>query len=171
MLIGYEYAVNHPTMIEASGNLVLPGNKFGKCLGGCHPLLKERTKKSIHLVNHLPSGTTIQDFLDLESLVVNSIPLCGNCRCGKCPIGSNNYSIKKERELKLIESGLKLENGKWIVTYPWKRDPNQLPNNEKMAMAILKSTEKRLMTKERHAELYKEQLLDMLSRDAARKVT
>ena len=64
---------------------------------------------------------------------------------------------------------MKLENGKWIVTYPWKRDPNQLPNNEKMT--ILKSTEKRLMTKGRHAELYKEQMLDMLSRDAARKVT
>ena len=94
VLIGYKYAVNHPTMIEASGNLVLLGNKFGKCLGGCHPLLKERTKKSIHLVNHLSSGTTIRDFLDLESLGVNSIPLCGNCRCGKCPIGSNNYSIK-----------------------------------------------------------------------------
>ena len=45
-------------------------------------------------------------FLTIESLGVQCNPKCGNCRCGTCPIGGKSYSIKEERELKLIEEKL-----------------------------------------------------------------
>ena len=72
--------------------------------------------------------------------------------------------------MKQIENGLRLEEGTWLVTYPWKRDPRQLPDNKGMALAVLKSTEKRLLKNREDAKVYKEQMQDMLNRGASRKV-
>ena len=155
-MIGYEYAAIHPVVQEASGNLVLLVNKFGKCLGGSHPRLYEETYKASFSVDHVSIDATIEDFCSIEALGIKSSPACGNCRCGKCPIGSHNYLLKDERELKQIENGLRLEEGTWIVPYPWKRDPRQLPDNKVMALAVLKSTEKRLLKNREYAKVYKE---------------
>jgi hypothetical protein len=47
--------------------------------------------------------------------------VCGSCRCGKCPIGSNDHTLREERELKLIEQKLVFneEDKLWIAEYPW----------------------------------------------------
>ncbi|XP_071948686.1 uncharacterized protein [Antedon mediterranea] len=42
---------------------------------------------------------------------VNCQPKCGSCRCGKCPSGAQKYTLKEERELKLIEDNLLYEAG------------------------------------------------------------
>ena len=41
-------------------------------------------------------------------------------RCGNCPLGGKDYSLKEERELKMIEDGLKFksEEGHWEAQYP-----------------------------------------------------
>ena len=54
---------------------------------------------------------------------------------------------------RLIEDGLSLVDGVWTVTYPWKRDPKDLPDNKPMALAVLRSIEKRLL-KIVHVENY-----------------
>ena len=98
VLIGYDYAAFHPVMKGSAGHLLLLSNKFGKCFGGYHPLLKERTSKSNFLVNHASIGITLEEFESLESLGIKCFPRCGNCQCGRCPIGSNKYSIKYSRK-------------------------------------------------------------------------
>ena len=45
VLIGYSYARFHP-----SHNLLLLSNQFGKCLGGSHPSLVDRSRKVINNV-------------------------------------------------------------------------------------------------------------------------
>ena len=80
-------------------------------------------------VHHI-RGASLEDLFDTESLGVNCTPKCGGCKCGRCPIGSKSYSLKEERELKLIEDGLKFENDQWIDTYPWIKDPNELKDNK-----------------------------------------
>ena len=62
VLIGYAYAVFHTAMKESVGHLLLLSNTFGKCSGGYHPLLKERTFKSNFLVNHASIGITLEEF-------------------------------------------------------------------------------------------------------------
>ena len=37
--------------------------------------------------------------------------------------------LEEQRELKFIEQSCKLGNKQWTVSYPWKRDPAQLPDN------------------------------------------
>ena len=127
VLIGYGYTNHHPTLEQCNNNLVLLSNRYGKCIGGCHSALNEGTVSSIQSVNYASMGTAIQDFCDVEAMGIKVNPMCGNCRCGKCPIGTNNYSLKEERELKLIEGGLTLFNSEWTARYPWIRDPNELP--------------------------------------------
>ena len=42
----------------------------------------------------------------MDTLQPNVGDVSVGCKCGKCPLGGKNYSIKEERELNLIEAGL-----------------------------------------------------------------
>ena len=100
VLIGTDYYVMHPDKEQIIDTLVLCTNQFGKCLTGHHKLLKERMQPSInHAYINKAMDPTIRDFFDIEEMGVNCTPKCGGCKCGKCPLGGKNYSIKEEREL------------------------------------------------------------------------
>ena len=135
LLMGFEYAAYCPRYIQNVGNLVLMKNRFGKCVGGSSGCLKaDASKVVISAYINLVMTKGISDFVDLESLGVECTPRCGSCRCGKCPIGGKELTLREERELQLIESGLFYENGRWIAHYPWKRNPQELSDNYQMAL-------------------------------------
>ena len=115
----------------------------------------------------------VEDFYKIENLGIECTPRCGGCKCGKCSLGSKNFTIKEEKELKLIETKLEYNKDEktWITEYPWIKDPSQLPNNKKAAMGMLISTEKRLAKNEKHAEVYQKQIEDMIEREVARKLS
>lgn len=176
ILIGYEYAGFHPQVEKRIGHLLLLQNQFGKCLGGKHPNVQEThyPKKDLIDAQVLHVGAVnVDDFYNIESLGISCSPRCGNCRCGKCPIGSKDYNLKEERELKLIESKLKFddEEKKWIAEYPWIRSPKELPDNKRAAMGMLISTERRLAKNPDHAVVYQKQIEDMVHRGVAKKLT
>ena len=58
VLIGYSYARFHPSRMHAVGNLLLLSNQFGKCLGGSHPSLVDRSRRVINnvAVHHVRGG-------------------------------------------------------------------------------------------------------------------
>ena len=118
-------------------------------------------------------GVKIEDFYNIENLGINCTPRCGGCKCGKCAPGSNNYTLKEERELKLIEKGLQYDeqDSCWIAEYPWIKDPYLLPNNKRAAFGRLLSTERRLGRNTQHAKVYQAQIEDMIERRVARKLT
>ena len=170
MLVGYEYAGFHPERVRSMQHLLLLKNKFGQCLGGAHELLEEKTRMLIQNVQISLAIVTIEDFYSNESLGVSCEPKCGSCKCGECPVGGKQYTLKQERELALIEEGLALQDDKWTARYPWIRHPDELPNNYTAAFAMLKSTERRLKKNASHMELYKQQIQDMLDRGVAEKI-
>ena len=45
-------------------------------------------------------------------------PRCGGCKCGKCPMGSKNFTVKEERESSLISEGLTHKEDHWEAKYP-----------------------------------------------------
>lgn len=172
VLIGYEYAGYHPVREQSSEHLLLLRNQFGRCLGGSHTKLTENTLKLIqHATVHHVAKVNIEDFFDAESLGIECSPKCGSCRCGRCPIGGKSFTLKEERELKLIEEGLSQQGDHWVARYPWIRDPNDLPDNKEMALKMLASTEKRLQKNESLRKTYREQISDMVQRGVARKLT
>ena len=70
-------------------------------------------------------------------------------------MGAKDYTIKEEREMELIERNLTFnsDDSTWTVEYPWIKDPNDLPNNRKVAMAKLAATERRLRKNADHASV------------------
>ena len=106
--IGYEYAAFHPEKEQNNGHLVLLKNRFGRCVGGTHPLLKE-TCMTHNLGNarvNFVGKVNVEDFYTIEALGVQCKPKCGGCKCGKCSLGAKEYTIQEERELELIERNL-----------------------------------------------------------------
>ena len=93
------------------------------------------------------------------------------CNCGCCPIEIINCSLKEPRELKLIEDGLQFEQDHWIAKYPRIKDPNDLKDNRSPAYQVLLSTEKRLSKNPIQAKVNCEQIIDMINREVARKLT
>ena len=73
VLVGMNYAAYHPQKIEASEQLVLYGNKFGVCLGGSHPCLRNSAQILVSnvRVNHV-IGYSVSNYFDIESLGVQS---------------------------------------------------------------------------------------------------
>ena len=153
--------------------MLLLKNKFGHCIDGNHSSLIDEHHGNrpfeVAMVHHV----TFSDFYKIENLGIECKPKCGGCKCGRCAIGGNNYTLKEERELKLIEDNLTydVENHRWIAEYPWIKDPANLPNNRNIAMARLISTERRLAKNPDHTKIYDQQIEDMIQRNVARKLT
>ena len=113
------------------------------------------------LVMHVSKMDT---FFEIESLGVTCEPKCGGCRCGRCQLGGKNMTMKDEMEYQMIDQGLKFneERGRWVAKYPWIRPPDELPDNRKVALAILRSLERRLKRNEALATLYSQQMDEMV---------
>ncbi len=177
MLIGLQYAAFHPVPLRTEGHLILYRNRFGDTIGGNYPGIHENTKldESCSKVRHAVTmhAQAVDTFFQIESLGVNCTPRCGACACGSCHPGGKPMSLKDEAELRMIEEGISFNKrtGRWLAEYPWIRKPSELPCNRGVAIAKLRSTERRLLKNPGYMKVYSEQIQDMLDRNVARRVT
>ena len=187
MLIGIDCCAIMQIVVETVGNLQLLRNQFGYCIRGCvtediAPSGQVQIMRGSKIcdVNNISveSMTSLKKKLDeyftVENLGTCCSPRCGGCKCGKCATGTGSYSLQEEREMSLIKEGLiyNAERRKFIVHYPWIRDPNELPNNVTAAEARLRTTERRLLKMGTdYAKAYDDQIRDMLARGVARKLS
>ena len=174
LLIGFNYAGLHPVREQVAGNLLLLKNAFGRCLGGTHKSLHEKT------VNHLQNAvilfalvykTSFDSFLEGENLGVSCKPKCGSCGCGKCMLGTRECTLKEERELHQIEENMNFMGNHWEASYPWIKDPNLLVDNRVAAVAMLRSTEKRLSKNPELVKVYGDQIKDLVERNVPVKLS
>ena len=178
MLIGLQYAAYHPAPVSSKGHLILYSNRFGTTIGGSHPEIQEETRidescSKVRGAVTMHATHVIDSFFEVESLGVTCLPKCGSCKCGRCHPGGKEMSLKDELEYNMIQDRVTFnqETGRWVAEYPWIKDPRELPDNRKVAMATLKSTERRLLSNEEHKKIYSLQIEDMLNRKVARRVT
>ena len=171
VLVGFNYATLHPVKEKCVRNLLLMKNRFGRCIAGSCISINKKENILVHdaVVNH----TIIKenDFLNIEAMGVRCMPICGSCKCGRCSLGSKYCTIKEQKEQELIEKGLELKDDCWLATYPWIRDPKELPDNRCVALKILESTERRLLKNIEYATMYDNQIKDMIERKVAEKLT
>jgi len=180
ILIGQQYAALHPVRIKSNGNLILMENTFGRVIAGTCAVTTadaEITSEFVSVreanVMHVVGEDSSMDFFDIESLGVRCEPRCGGCRCGTCHPGGKEMSLQEEKEYRMIEDGLRFcnESGRWEASYPWIKPAADLPDNRCVAMAALRSAEKRLKKKKELAVTYNAQIEEMVSRGAARVVS
>ena len=71
VLIGFEYAEFHLVREQSHDHLPVLRNRFGKCIGGSHSLLKENTQKIFQhaTVLHVDK-IRIKDFYEIETMGV-----------------------------------------------------------------------------------------------------
>lgn len=179
-----------PQVLETNGNLQLMQNQFGYVVRGSHlHLTFHGSQPGVSVrINHVkiadfdeisssPRKIVKEDLnsnFNIENLGVSCYPKCSGCKCGNCTPGQKNYSLKEERELALITEGLVFDpaNSRWVVSYPWVKDPVLLPNNVSLAIARLMATEKRLnKLGPDYCKAYQSQIEDMVARRVARKLT
>ena len=83
VLIRFEYAGFHPQKEQSSEHLLLLKNRFGRCIGGTHPHIKNERHElnSVQVLHSISS--TIEHFYNIENLGTEFNPRCGGCKCGK----------------------------------------------------------------------------------------
>ena len=178
LLIGYQYAGWFPEVERRSGHLVVLSNIFGKCVGGRCPGAGKgsTTVNSVvvdsAVVNLLEAKcvSPCHEFLTIESLGVQCNPKCGNCRCGTCPLGGKEYSIREERELMLIEDKLEFKGDHWEAGLPYVKDPCHLPSDYEYALKRFKAHERRLAKEPSWETVYHQKMQEFIS-SFARKLT
>ena len=118
-------------------------------------------------------AAAIEKFVFGEELCTSVKPLCGACKCGKCPIPGQTFSFKEEQELELIQSKLRYlpEEKHWITGYPWKVDPASMPDNYAAAYSTLCRTERTLDKDPSWRSTYQVQIDDHITRGVARKLS
>ena len=152
-------------------------NQCGRVVAGAHTEGKgTRIQNSCSLMKHatvMHMQESVSRFFELESIGTTCQPQCGRCGCGKCQPGGKDMSLKDERELEQIETGVSFdaEKGRWIANYPWMRRPEELPDNRRIAVQMMLSTEKKLSRNPEKAEIFHQQMEDLMERGVARKVS
>ena len=129
-------------------------------------LTRPRHKHVKHLTSILhvkyASPIDLTDFWTTETMGVAVKP---------CVCDADKLTQTEREEAKLIEeSCLKVEN-QWMIPYPWRKDPSQLPDNRGLAIKRLESTERRLKRNPEQAEAYCKQMEEMESMKFARKLS
>ena len=191
LLIGLDQVEMMPDKIKVIDKLQLMKNKFGLCVRGVmnneemnrleddsvikvsinHTLLS--TSDDWCVTKRIGPQHVMENFFETESLGVNCNMKCGSCKCGQCKL-NGEMTIKEERELKLIEEGLKYDalNKRWTSQYPWIVDPNLLPNNYVLARSRFLSLERKLLKKGTdYHQRYKAQIEDLMTRGVAEVVS
>jgi hypothetical protein len=82
------------------------------------------------------SPVDLSEFWTTEAMGVQVEP----CVC------EANKSSQEDREEKLmIKQSARKVGEQWMIPYPWKRNPTELPDNKEQAVMRLESTEHRLL--------------------------
>ena len=88
-----------------------------------------------------------------------------------CECEADKLIPLERSELKIIEGSCQKIGHQWLIPYPWKRDPKELPNNEVQAKKKLEATERRLSKTPEHAAAYDRKMMEMTEMQFARKLT
>ena len=198
LLISLDNIQLQPDKMRCIENMALFDGPLGLVLGGSDPCLRQTnitvfrvqssTRKATTLralitdVCHktdLMSGKELVSFFKEESIGVECSPKCGNCQCGKCPLGAKQMTLKDERQYDLFVSHMKYDKEGttddpgpyWRVTYPWLIPKQNLPDNRTAVMGVMNSTARKLSRDPTWRGTYENQLKDLMRNGFAKEIT
>ena len=160
LLIGINYPRFHVGQAKVRNSLVARNSPLGWVVFGCNA---EEVIPEVKQVLHVRLTTPIDltDFWKTESMGVSVSP---------CTCEAAKMSVAERAELKLIEESCQLQGNKWIMKYPWKKDPLCLPNNYAQVLKKLEATERRLAKQPEYANSYDKQIKEMEEMNFSRKL-
>ena len=183
ILIGNNFLGEHPSGgqgRDAVGDLRAYQSQYGAgwVIAGTHPSLvpgsSALSNPAVHLARFNKCEVVPQllpSFWEGECLGVLPPKKCGKClRCTDCSDQGLIHSRREQEELDMLQQGVQLVNGQIHVSYPFRRDPNCLPNNRNAVVKMAEKMETRLL-KSGFYETYNQEIQKALDRGAAIKLT
>ncbi|XP_068687785.1 uncharacterized protein [Montipora foliosa] len=160
LLIGIDHAHMHAGETRQVDHLLARKSPLGWVVFGGKPEQISDVTSILHVKYASPIDLT--DFWTTETMGVAVKP---------CVCNADKLTQTEREDAKLIEeSCFKVEN-QWMIPYPWKKDPNLLPDNRGLAIKRLESTERRLKRNPEQAEAYCKQMEKMENMKFARKLS
>ena len=87
-----------------------------------------------------------------------------------CECEAGKLSPVERREMN-IEDSCRMVGNQWLIPYPWKWDPKELPNNKVQARKKLEATDCRLSKTPENAAAFDWQMMEMTEMQFARRLT
>ena len=159
MLIGIDQAKLHTGETKEAGNLIARHSPLGWVVFGATPGEQTRANQVLHIKHTTPVDLT--DFWTTETMGVSIKP----CYCD-----ADKLTQTERLEAKVIEDSCQKAGNQWLIPYPWKRDPELLPDNKSQAVKRLEATERRLQRNPEHAKAYDQQMVEMNELKFSRKL-
>ena len=159
ILIGIDHPRMHTGETKQVGDLVARNSPLGWVVFGAKPGETMRASQIFHIKYTAP--VDLSEFWTTESMGV----AVKSCQCT-----ASKLSPTEIEEAKIIEDSCKKLGNQWMVSYPWKNDPKNLPDNRNQAMKRLEATERRLERNSEHAKAYDQQIMEMNELNFARKL-
>ncbi|XP_068738317.1 uncharacterized protein [Montipora capricornis] len=160
LLIGIDHTHMHAGETRQVDHLLARKSPLGCVVFGGKPEQISDITSILHVKYASPIDLT--DFWTTETMGVAVKP---------CVCNADKLTQTEREEAKLIEeSCFKVEN-QWMIPYPWKKDPNLLPDNRGLAIKRLESTEGRLKRNPEQAEAYCKQMEEMENMKFAQKLS
>ena len=159
LLIGIDQAKLHTGETRKFDNLIARHSPLGWVVFGAIP----GQSASTHVYHiKLEAPVDLAAFWSTESMGV----VVKACTCE-----AEKLSQVEREEAKVIEDSCQKIGNQWLIPYPWKKDPSQLPDNKSQALKKLEATERRLLRNPEHARAYDRQMMEMKELQFARKLT
>ena len=161
LLIGIDYAHLHTGEMKQVNHVVARKSPLGWVLFGSKPgHITHETTQVLFLSKK--TSVDLAEFWTTESMGVEVKP----CICEADKLSQ----VEREEKLMIEQSATKI-GSQWMIPYPWKKDPNLLPDNKVQARKKLETTERRLQKNPEQALAYDKQMVEMEEMKFARKLS
>ena len=162
LLLGLDHIMFHSGDTMVDGDLALRQTPLGPMVFGSS---SESSETCVIAHVDLKESIKLDDFIAAEQMGIAVNPCCVQQKRGKVMTETERF----EDDL-IRKSAIKIGE-QWMIPIPWSRSPSELPNNYSQAFARLKATEKKLRENPEFAEMYNQQVVDLVERGCARKLT
>ena len=159
ILIGIDHPSMHTGETKLVGDLVTRRSPLGWVIFGAKPGETLRASQIFHIKYTAPVDLSELWTTDSMGVAVKS------CQCT-----ASKLSPTEIEETRIIEDSCKKAGDQWMVSYPWQKNPKDLPDNKYQAMKRPEATERRLERNPEHAKAYDKQIEEMNELSFARKL-
>ena len=128
-----------PKEVRRTKNAILYRSRFGRTYFTIGTSVGKSPQQSVQIVVNQIRYRIVEDFMKSEQLGIVAAKRCSKCAgCKDCSYRNAMMTWQDQKELTLIEEGLTFvpEKKMWMCTYPLLYNPEDLPNNRNMCLAI-----------------------------------
>ncbi|XP_046863136.1 uncharacterized protein LOC124456869 [Xenia sp. Carnegie-2017] len=161
LLVGIDHSYMHTGQTKQVEHVVARESPLGWVLFGSSTGQSYNATTTVLHVRY-PEAVDLSEFWATEAMGVTVKP---------CTCEAEKSSQSEREEKQVIEQSAKKVGKQWMIPYPWKKNPQDLPDNRIQALKRLESTERRLLKIPTQAAAYNNKMTEMENMGFSRKLS